>query len=264
MEKESNIGDWNVMAPFKFWKKITGNPVGSALATGALSAGAGYLASPFLMNQFAKLIAMNPAMSPEAKAQMFEKLKTDDSYRWKIALSMGLLGGGASVAHNLNPKLKGWGMLDWDAQKTDEAKESDKYYKSKYDFNENFSEPDTFGKESSHKKVAFNPKDANPLINHPTIPFKYSTELIWNDPYLDDNTKAKANAVFAQANPGKDSGLISTGDLVQGAVRAGLGYVGGAVVGGTLGKLFSLPQPMTQALSIGGGIALGIKNTGIL
>jgi hypothetical protein len=57
--------------------------------------------------------------------------------------------------------------------------------------------------------------------------------------------------------------LISGKDLARGAVRAGVGYGAAFALGQTVGKIFDLPEPLTDRMSRIGGIAGAIINTGV-
>ena len=104
----------------------------------------------------------------------------------------------------------------------------------------------------------------NALLTADTIPLDHARELIWDDPFLNSKQKGQVGAVFANTGENTETGRTSTANLAAGAIRAGFGLGGGLVAGHVLGKLFSLPTPVTRALSYTGGIAGALINSGVV
>ena len=106
--------------------------------------------------------------------------------------------------------------------------------------------------------------DSDALLTADTIPLYHSRELVYGDPYMTTEQKGRVDSIFTHAAPRADNGRVSYGDLAGGAIRAGFGLAGGLAAGLVLGNLFSLPTAVTRALSITGGIAGTLKNTGVI
>jgi len=105
------------------------------------------------------------------------------------------------------------------------------------------------------------------------IPFGDSLEIIEDDPHLTPFQRAVVERVFMNAADranlsggpeGKLQGLISTQDLIAGAVGAGLGLGGGALVGSLLSDVFALPPAAVRRLSMAGGLAGLLYGAGII
>jgi hypothetical protein len=94
------------------------------------------------------------------------------------------------------------------------------------------------------------------------IPLDHAKEIVANDKYLTSGQKAAIGTIFD--NTPDQKGNASMADLTAGAVRAGLGFAGGAVAGYALGKLFSLPASVTRAASITGGLANAFRVSGLI
>jgi len=60
------------------------------------------------------------------------------------------------------------------------------------------------------------------------------------------------------------SGMVTVADVSRGLIGAGLGYVGGGVLGSTIGRLFNISRTTRKKLRAGGAIAGAVHNTGLL
>ena len=106
--------------------------------------------------------------------------------------------------------------------------------------------------------------DMDPTLALPTIPLAHSKELIFRDPFLNYKQKGQVGAIFNHTGYNTETGLCSISDIAAGAIKAGFGLAGGLFAGHVVGKLFSLPDPITRALSVSGGIAGTLLNTGVV
>ena len=106
--------------------------------------------------------------------------------------------------------------------------------------------------------------DVDPAMALPTIPLEHARELIFRDPFLDIKQKGQVGAIFNHTGYNTETGLCSMSDLAAGALKAGFGLGAGIFAGHVLGKLFSLPEPVTRGLSTTGGIAGILLNTGVV
>jgi len=226
------------------WRNTTVSPLGSALAVGALTALPAYLAAPYAIRGLENIT--NRGLSPEEAAESRIETERDmPKIRRRLALAAGLAAGAFPLMHNLNTNEPGLGLTDWTRHTVKEASDTG------------------LAREAFQKYAAMmNPSADNPLYNHPTVPISFATDTIRRDPYMDARLKTQTLNIFGATGEGR-TGLISTGDLVRGAVKAGLGFAGGYIAGRALGSLFSLPTNMTNALSATGGIAAALKNTGV-
>jgi len=101
------------------------------------------------------------------------------------------------------------------------------------------------------------------------ISFPGSLQTIASDPYLPSDAKAQLTDIFIQgfnkAEPrGKLLGLLTTTDLIRGAVGAGIGGAGASLAGVLLGRLFGLPQGLRKDLSRTGALAGALLGSGII
>jgi len=96
------------------------------------------------------------------------------------------------------------------------------------------------------------------------IPVNHAREVLQNDPFLSTDQKGQVLAIIDNAGYNNKTGKASTTDLAAGAIRAGFGLAGGAVAGYVLGNLFAMPTAVTRALSLAGGVAGALLNTGVV
>lgn len=111
-------------------------------------------------------------------------------------------------------------------------------------------------------------------VDGPTfIPAGPSIDIIHADRFLAPGDKAFLTDIFDEAGfhaqirkgpGGKLRGLLTTEDLVAGAVGAGLGYVGGNLAGSLLGNVFALPPTTVRKASRAGALAGLLYGTGIV
>jgi len=215
---------------YRGWKNVTGAPIGSALAAAGLAAGGAYLTAPWLAKGLLAVRNKMPGVKPIEPIEEEEEIKR---MRKRMAIVAALLGGGLSVATHFDPKYPWKSMTDWNYM----------------------------NKEGSLKKEA--DLYANPAImQQDIIPLDHAKEIVANDPYLNSSQKAAIGTIFNKTPDQK--GNASMADITAGAIRAGLGYAGGAVAGYALGKIFSLPAPITRAASMAGGIANALRTSGLI
>jgi hypothetical protein len=105
---------------------------------------------------------------------------------------------------------------------------------------------------------------SNELVNYTS-----SLDTILNDPFLPASVKTRLTDVLGgaivRAEPeSKLQGLVTTGDIIRGAVGAGLGYTTAALGGTLLGSLFAVPRPMLDNLSRTGALAGALMGSGLI
>lgn len=109
------------------------------------------------------------------------------------------------------------------------------------------------------KQASFNTETG---MMQDVIPLNHAKEIVANDRYLTSGQKAAIGTIFD--NTPDQSGNASMADITAGAVRAGLGFAGGAVAGYALGKLFALPPHITRMASVTGGLASALRTSGLI
>lgn len=99
--------------------------------------------------------------------------------------------------------------------------------------------------------------------------YEGSMQTVQDDPFLPPVAKAQLARIFSQglvrANPeSRLRGLLTTTDVIKGAVGAGLGHTGAVVAGSLLGSLFGLPAGLRRELSHTGALAGALLGSGII
>lgn len=239
------ISNADVAAPYKFWKKMTGNPMGSAVAATALAGGAAYLGAPLVAKMFGKFNKHLP------KGMQGENIDPDQvaAFRKRLTWIAALGAGGLSVMNNINMDKPWKSMTDWNYG----------------DHKKTASEPDEYDKEQIIRKMASFGFNSNPaVLAMDIIPLDHAKELVANDKYLTSGQKAAIGTIFDRTSSDTGSGKTSMADITAGAMRAGLGFAGGAIAGYALGKIFALPASMTRAASVTGGLANALRSSGLI
>jgi hypothetical protein len=106
--------------------------------------------------------------------------------------------------------------------------------------------------------------ELDPSMLLQTIPLMHARELVFRDPFMTYRQKGQAGAIFNNAGYNTATGKTSMSDLAAGAIKVTGSLGTGVLAGYVLGKLFSLPDPVTRALSITGGIANTLISTGVV
>jgi len=129
----------------------------------------------------------------------------------------------------------------------------------------NASEEDELSKENIIRKMASFGLAANPeIMSMDIIPLDHAKEIVANDRYLNSSQKAAIGTIFERTSSDSDTGNTSMADITAGAIRAGLGFAGGAIAGYALGKIFSLPASVTRTASMTGGLANALRSSGLI
>ncbi len=132
--------------------------------------------------------------------------------------------------------------------------------------NKNASEDvDELSKEEIIHKMAGFGLTTNPdVLSMDIIPLDHAKEIVANDKYLSSSQKAAIGTIFDKTGRDTATGNTSMADITSGAMRAGLGLVGGAIAGYALGKIFSLPTNVTRVASVTGGLANALRSSGLI
>ena len=89
--------------------------------------------------------------------------------------------------------------------------------------------------------------------------------LIMMDPILSSYEKAVAmESVRRAAEQSTQKGLVSVGDLVRGAIGAGVGYLGANLIGKVLGFTFGMSPDSQKTLGMAGALGGLLGNTGVI
>ena len=257
-----DIGRFDAGSIPQAYRKLTVNPLGAAALNGVLgAAGAYFFTKPsvrLLQKIKGSLTGMSPAQLAKETAQLEKKI---GKFRGRFALAAGL---GTALptlvetykSTDVAPKTGGlnswfsWAQGDPGSEAPQQWEQfdtamTDKYTKEK--------ELPGLGKEGSY---------TNALSDKPSVPVEHSLNIIYNDKFLTGEEKRNAILPFAHSGEGP-TGLVSTQDLTQGAIRAGFGLGAGYIAGKTLGAVFGAPSIVTNTLSATGALAGILKNTGV-
>jgi len=96
-----------------------------------------------------------------------------------------------------------------------------------------------------------------------TIPVLGSIQRIERDPFLSRWEKDKVESLIASSNNNMP-GTVSPNRLTATAIKAGAGFLPAYAFGKLTGSLLGLPSQVTDRASMIGGIASGLRNTGII
>lgn len=290
---ENIISKANIGKPVEWFRKATGSPLGAAATLAGTAGLAAYMAAPAISSFGAEHIAkMLPADA--AREVLENEQKNRQAMRWKIALALGGLAGGASLLSDISPNQKNYGLTSWktdpmlepstksgealgirmDQQPTNKPPQTQEHVKNDWHWQPPVQKTAAFEDEyfkrlgwqesGDRYKLQFGGDNYASIINSPTIPIAFSRDLIGQDPHMTVDERRRVQEVIDRGSMGKPFGMMSTSDLVHGGVNMGLGYVGGSIVGGFLGNVLGLPPVMVKALSVGGGLAAGLRNTNLI
>jgi len=238
MSEESKPG-WNTPARWAdAWRSATVSPIGSAAVLGGVGALTGWLLAPHAAKLYGKKMLQASGYSPEEIQEEIDALE-EGPLRWRAAIAGGLLGAGASVAHNYDPTQPWSGMQSWKRNTAAEL---------------------------PMQKLAqfFSSGDLNPLKDAPLIPIQPAKQLVMMDPQIGMGAKSTIMSIFNKAEDAPAQGFVSVSQLGQAAMRAGFGYAIGSTLGEVLGTAAGLPPKMSRTLARTGGIASALMNVGVL
>lgn len=244
------VSNFKWATPYKYWKKATINPIGSALGTAAILGGTAYLGAPMAAKFLGKMNRNLPGpLQHEVSDEEIEK------FRRRMTLIAALGGAGLSVWSNLDTEKPFKSMMKWD-----------------YGEPENPTVP-TQPKTGIHKTQSLknirkramlgNAAHAG-IMSMDVIPLDHAQEIVANDKFLSSGQKAAITSIFNRTSRDSATGNTSMADLTSGAIRAGLGFAGGAIAGYALGKIFALPEEVTRTASMTGGLANALRVSGLI
>jgi len=94
-------------------------------------------------------------------------------------------------------------------------------------------------------------------------PVRQSLTYVGVDPFLSNNQKLHTQGLLVAANDGQTAGFTSGQELAKAAVQAGVGFGTAYLFGRVAGEILSLPSATVKGLSLAGGLAGALVNTGI-
>ena len=101
----------------------------------------------------------------------------------------------------------------------------------------------------------------NPMESQ-RIPLSFSMDLLQEDPFLRDKEKEVATSILGGSEDG--SGLTNGQTIARTAIRAGVGFVPSYAFGRVMTGIAGLPKEDAKRLSLAGGVAGAIYNTGLI
>lgn len=116
---------------------------------------------------------------------------------------------------------------------------------------------------------AWRPYKEASLKSADLLDYPGSLSTIRHDPFLPPGPKAQAEDILDQgmlraSHGGKLRGLLTSGDLIRGAVGAGLGWGTASVAGRVMGDLLALPAGARDKISRSGLLAGALIGSGII
>lgn len=101
----------------------------------------------------------------------------------------------------------------------------------------------------------------DPLVGQ-HIPISYSLDLIQRDPFIRGRDKMMVSSIIQGSE--EDSGLTNGRGIISTAIRAGVGFVPAYAFGRVISNVAALSPTQASDLSMAGGLAGAIYNTGII
>lgn len=255
-QKGNLVSNADPFKPYKFWKTMTVNPAGSALAATALAGGAAYLTAPHI----AKLLGKFNKHLPQSWQGADLQTQDTDAFRKRLTWMAALGAGGLSVLSNINTDKPWKSMMDWNYGKKAPGKTST----PSGGLQSKNAEPELSKEQIIHKMASLGLSSNPAVLAMDIIPLDHAKEIVSNDKYLSSSQKAAISTIFDRTSSDTQSGNTSMADLTAGALRAGLGFAGGAIAGYALGKIFSLPTGVTRVASVTGGLANALRASGLI
>ncbi len=94
-------------------------------------------------------------------------------------------------------------------------------------------------------------------------PIRQSLTYIGVDPFLSNSQKYQTQGLLVNANNGQTAGYTSGRSLMRSALKAGVGFGTAYLFGHVAGNVLALPAATVKNLSLAGGLAGALVNTGI-
>ena len=111
--KEAQLHKFDLAKIPRAWKKMTGSPLGSALALGGGAALGTYFLAPWALRKGYGLV--RGALPAKARMEIERELATKmPAMRWKTTAAMGGLAAALSLANNWNLKYPWKSLAKWD------------------------------------------------------------------------------------------------------------------------------------------------------
>lgn len=98
----------------------------------------------------------------------------------------------------------------------------------------------------------------------PSVDINESKDVINEDPYMHPFGKQKTNEILDKSDEDDNDGWSSQFDIGDAALQLGAGFAPSYAAGRVMGGLMRLPKSTKKRLSLTGGLAGAIANTGVL
>ena len=105
-------------------------------------------------------------------------------------------------------------------------------------------------------------EEADPFFQ-PETPIRQSLEYVGVDPFLTNSQKHQTQGLLVASNNGQTAGYTSGHSLMKSAVKAGVGFGTAYLFGRVAGGLLAMPSETVKNLSLAGGLAGALINSGI-
>ncbi len=248
-EQPKNLADKT--NPLKIFYGLTDKmpPIASTALGGALGGLGGYYGSKALTNLAISLMFANKP--PEVRKQILNSV-TQNSKLSRIGAIVGALGG-AYFSGGRDLDFGDWGRFK-------NSLLDKEYWKNKNNLN---TRVNTFKNKLDNKYYTTKLASEINMYTSDIIPIKQSLDLIDKDVFLDPFAKnTTADLIFGAEK--KESGLTSGKDLTRSAIRAGIAFAPAYAFGSGVGSILGLPPAVRDRVSLVGGLAAAVFNSGIL
>jgi hypothetical protein len=222
------------------------------LLRGAVAGGLGYAAAPHAVPHVARLASKG---SPRVREAVDAFLGSDGGMpetRKRIALLAAGLGAATGLYQHADFRHGAGGLA--------RSLSSSDYW------NDPASWPDDPKSDASMLKLGeymdFGADFAPAKPTFPSIPTLPSVSLVTRDPFLAPPEKKRVSRLILAAGDGKPR--LSQMDLSRTAVQSGVDFGVAYAFGRGVGALLGLPPPLSNRLSMAGGIANAIRGSGLL
>ena len=239
------------------------------IETGALTAGgaaAGYFGAGLAKNLLGGVAGMIPGDTGTQLQEWLADPENESTLRNRLALIGGALGGGYGLAKNLDfgGGLGGAARSMTEAGYWDEPENRKRLLQNRL--------ATLLSRRYRYKKFQWDRGKVaadmgtlaagDPFFQLET-PVRQSLTTLSVDPFLSNSQKFQTQGLLLTSNNGQTAGFTSGHSLMKSALQAGVGFGTAYLFGQVAGRLLSLPSDTVKNLSLVGGLAGALVNTGI-
>jgi hypothetical protein len=244
-----------------YQKHIGSRPIAESLLLGSLLGYGAYKGAPYIARPLMK------AFMPGASDREVEHALADAKRDGRLGDVAKIMGLGAGAAGALYPAVKSTNF-------SGSAGDAVRSYLGRDFYSQD--EPAAKYQRAAHRKAVLDrsrqqKQDVpdfykfssfqDPLVGT-NIPISYSLDLLSQDPFLRAPEKEIASSLVQGS--GEDSGLTTGQNIARTALRAGVGFVPAYAFGKVMSGIAGLPEAEARRVSLAGGVAGAIYNTGII